>query len=205
MMRQDGCKVCRVLSERDFEHYDERLLSEWRGDTDQRKGYRQLAEWLNVTLLRREMDKVGLSTLGNEARSKYDRLQSDDTQASEVAHMLSREGIDVDQLRSDFVSYGVIRTHITECLGAEYEPEESGEWERDSIEIAREHAEEKIGEAVQSLVHKGKFDAGGEMSAHVAVELECDECHTRVPLERVQRRGYLCTCTTAPEAVVSDD
>jgi hypothetical protein len=205
MMRQDGCKVCRVLSERDFEHYDERLLSEWRGDTDQRKGYRQLAEWLNVTLLRREMDKVGLSTLGDEARSKYERLRGDDARASEVANMLSREGIDVEQLRSDFVSYGVVRTHITECLGAEYEPEESGEWESDSIEIARDHAEGKIGEAVQSLVHKGKLDAGGDTSVHVAVELECDECHTRVPLERVKRRGYLCNCTATQEVAVSDD
>jgi len=203
MERQDECKVCRVLSERGFEGYDERLLSEWRGDGDQRKGYRQLAEWLNVTLLRREMDEVGLSTLGDEARSKYHRLQGDDGRAVEMATVLSREGIDVERLRDDFVSYGVVRTHITECLGAEYEPAGSGEWESDTINIARDHASEKIGEAVRSLVHKGQLDANGEPTVHLTVELECEECHTRVPLERVKRRDYLCNCTES-QGMASD-
>jgi len=203
MERQDGCKVCRVLSERGFEHYDERLLSEWRGDGDQRKGYRQLAEWLNVALLRREMDEVGLSTLGDEAQSKYERLQGDDGRAAEVANVLSREGIDAERLRDDFVSYGVVRTHITECLGAEYEPGESEEWEHDAIAIARDHASEKISEAVRSLVHKGQLDANGEPTVHLTVELECEECHTRVPLERVQRRDYVCNCAN-PQGMTSD-
>jgi len=42
-----GCKVCRVLAERELGHYDERLLAEWRGEEGPRKGYRSLAEWLN--------------------------------------------------------------------------------------------------------------------------------------------------------------
>lgn len=198
MDRSYGCKVCRVLDERGLEHYDERLLDEWRGDD--RKGYRQLARWLNVTLLRREMDRAGLSTLGDEAESKYDRLQMDNATADEVRNILQREGIAIEELRKDFVSYGVIRTHITDCLGAEYEPEEASEWEREAIEVTRSHAHDKIKSAVRSLVNKGKLSAGPEVTLHLGIEVECEECQTRIPLRRAQRRGAICTCASSDEA-----
>lgn len=78
--------------------------------------------------------------------------------AEELANILQQEGIDVERLRSDFVSYGVVRTHITECLGAEYDPGEPDNWERDAISIANDHAREKIDDAVRSLVRKGEVD-----------------------------------------------
>ncbi|WP_254533063.1 rod-determining factor RdfA [Natrinema gelatinilyticum] len=189
-----GCKVCRVLSDHGLEHYDERLLDEWRGSNGQRKGYRQLARWLNVTLLRREMDKVGLSTLGDEAESKYDRLQDEGATATEVASMLEREGIDIESLQSDFVSYGVVRTHLIDCLGAKYERPTATDWETDAISIARDHAEEKIMSAVQSLERKGDLDASDDVAVHVDVEIECEKCQTRVPLHRALRRGEVCNC-----------
>lgn len=198
MERSYGCKVCRVLDERDLGHYDERLLSEWRGE--ERKGYRQLARWLNVTLLRREMDRAGLSTLGGEAESKYDRLQMDDATADEVRNILKHEGIAIDELRNDFVSYGVIRTHLKDCLDAEYEPKEPSEWERDAIEISRSNAQDKIDSAVQSLVHKGKLAAGADVTVHIDVEVECEECQSRVPLRRAQRRNAICTCAESDDA-----
>jgi hypothetical protein len=198
-----GCKVCRVLAERGMESYNDRLLSQWRGEGSQRKGYRQLAKWLNVTLLRREMDEVGLTTLGEEAESKYERLRADGPSAAEVENMLVREGVDVERLRADFVSYGVVRTHITECLGAEYEKPEGTDWEQDAIDIARDRAEEKIREAVGSLVNKGEIEAPTDVDVRLSVELECESCHSRVPLQRALRRGHVCQCE-APVASQSE-
>lgn len=187
-----GCKVCRVLDERELQHYDDRLLSKWRGED--RKGYRELARWINITLIRREMDRAGLSTLGEEAESKYDRLQADDETEIEVANILRREGVAIDDLRKDFVSYGVIRTHIKECLGAEYEPRETSDWESEAIEISKSHAHEKIKSAVHSLRNKGELTGGTEMALHLALEVECEDCQTRVPLRRALRRGTICDC-----------
>lgn len=204
MVVEAGCKVCRILAERDLDHYDDRLLAEWKGEDGRRKGYRSLAHWLNVTLLRREMDRAGLPTLGDEAESKYERLRGDDASASEVANMLEREGIDVDGLRSDFVSYGVIRTHIKDCLGAEYETEEAKDWERESIDIARNHAAGKIRDAVRSLRRKETLSGGESVAVHLDVEIECEDCQTRVPLRRALRRGRVCNCQRAVEAVNDD-
>lgn len=192
MGSESSCKVCRVLAEWGLEHYDDRLVSRWTGEG--RMGYRQLARWLNVTLLRREMDRAGLSTLGEEAESKYDRLQSDDATAEEVANMLRREGIAIDDLQDDFVAYGVVRTHLTECLGKEYEPPDSSNWEPEAIEMATSYAHEKIKDSVTALRNKGDLAAGDDVSLHIDVEIECEECHTRVPLRRALRRDAVCDC-----------
>lgn len=206
MASEHGCKVCRVLAERGLEGYDDRLLARWQGDDGDRTGYRGLARWLNVTLLRREMDRAGLSTLGDEAESKYDRLRSDDANATEVRQLLERAGVDVAALSDSFVSYGVVRTHLLDCLDGEYEPDEPSDWERDSIAIARDHAGEKITGAVRSLFRKGRIAGGETVAVHVDVELECPDCRRRVPLERAIRRERLCDCpTTAEPRVVAGE
>ncbi|WP_336000754.1 rod-determining factor RdfA [Halorientalis halophila] len=190
-MTEYGCKVCRILDERDMERYERRLVDQWQADAAQRKGYRQLAEWLNTMMLRREMDRAGLSTLGNEPESKYERLTGDDeTVAAEVRRDLRGEGIDVDELDADFVSYGVVRTHLTDCLGLERDVEAT-DWEADAIEYTREHATGKLEDAVRSLVSKGNLAACGDVEVHVSFEVECEECHTQVPVERALRRGYI--------------
>lgn len=191
-MSEYGCKVCRVLDERGMGRYEDRLVEQWQADPPKRKGYRQLATWFNVLMLRREMERAGLSTLGDEAESKYERLTADDSAiAAEVRDGLRNNGIDVDSLESDFVSYGVIGTHLKECLEQERETT-STEWEPEAIEIARSHAEGKVSEAVRSLLNKERLLSEGDVSVRVSVELECEECHTRIPAERALRRGYIC-------------
>lgn len=188
------CKICRVLDERQISEGDDRLLSRWHGNGSERMGYRKLAKWLNITLLRREMDRAGISTLGGEAESKYERLRGDDTAISaEVRKTLEAEGIDMEALVSDFVSYGVIRTHIKECLDAERD-ETTSDWERKSIEITREHATKKTNEAVTSLLNKGEIESSGDISVTLSVELECEHCRVQIPLSRALRRGYVCDC-----------
>lgn len=187
------CKVCRVLEKHGNEEYDDRLLSQWTAPGPERKGYRQLARWLNVNLLRQRMDSVGMNTLGGEVESKYDRLRGADTTAEELEQQLAAAGIDIEELTEDFVSYGVVRKHILECLDASRE-ESSTEWEPRAIDIATDRAETKIGEAVRSLLNKGELRSSDDTAVHVETELECEHCHTRVPLARALRRGYVCGC-----------
>lgn len=192
-MSEYGCKVCRILNEYGMERYEEQLLEQWQADGAQRKGYRQLAEWFNTLMLRREMDRAGLSTIGDEAESKYERLRSDEVVAEEVASELKSAGIPIERLRNDFVSYGVIRTHLKDCLEADIDLS-SGDWERDAIEITTDHATTKIKESVRSLRNKGRLSAGGNVTVSVTAELECESCHARVPVDRAIRREYVCRC-----------
>lgn len=197
MSTEYGCKVCRVLAERGLDDYERRLLAQWHGEGGDRKGYRQLARWLNLSLLRREMEAAGLPTLGGEPASKYDRLRNDDDRASEVATLLEREGIDVGRLRSDFVSYGVVRTHIVDCLDEEYEPAPRSGWETETIEIARDHAATKIGEAVSALAGKDEIGVGDDVTVTLDVEIECEECGVCLPLGPLVRGEQRCSCASA--------
>lgn len=202
-MGEYGCKVCRVLEEYGLADREQELLDRWLADGPGRMGYRRLARWLNVALLRREMDRAGLSILGGEPESKYDRLTGEDEAvAAELRTDLEAAGVDVAGLEKDFVSYGVVRTHLQECLDADRE-HETGDWEADSIEIATGHAERKVSEAVRSLENKGRLDACGDLSVTVSVELECESCHMRVPAERAIRRGHV--CSNDGEAVSPND
>lgn len=202
-MSEYGCKLCRVLDERGLVDYDERMLAQWRGETGPRKGYRTLATEFNTMLLRREMDRAGVSTLGDEAESKYARLTGDnEAVAREVREVLKGEGVPIDELEADFVSYGAVRTHIKSCLNSDYEPEVSSkksDWERTTIDIARSTAVEKTTEAVGAMISSESLEIGGEPSVKVDISVECSSCHTRIPVERAIRRGYVCRCGTDSE------
>lgn len=179
----------------DLRGYNDRLVEHWQKPAPQRKGYRQPADWVNVTLLRRAMDRAGLSTLGREAESKYERLHSDDPMiVTEVSKLLAQEGIDIEQLEKDFVSYGVIRTHLKECLDAERAPQTSSDWERDAIEITRERAHQKAKEAINSLLNKGEIAAGENTAVRIRIDIDCPDCNSRTPVERALRRGVACDC-----------
>lgn len=191
-----GCKVCRVLAKYDVEYYNDRLIDQWTAPKPERKGYRQLADWLNSNLLRQEMDNVGMSTLAGEVESKYERLQGNSTTTIELEQHLASEGVRINELTDDFVSYGVVRRHLKECLEASRE-ETISEWEETSIEISTSQAENKVSEAVRSLLNKEKIKSSENVSVHLTVELECEECHTRIPIDRALRRGYLCPCVNS--------
>ncbi|GAB7095160.1 hypothetical protein JCM30237_23130 [Halolamina litorea] len=194
-MTDHGCKVCRVLDERGLGHLDAELVARWRGDGEARLGYRRLADWLNTTLLRREMERVGMATGGGEARSRYDRLSDDDT-AEGVADLLRRGGVAVDDLRADFVSYSVVRTHLRDCLGEERDPAPPSDWEADRIQALEEYAADQAGDAVRSLVNKGTLDAGGEVSPSVSVTVTCADCGATVAFADAVDAERFCDCGT---------
>ncbi|MFB6220662.1 MAG: rod-determining factor RdfA [Halolamina sp.] len=193
-MTEHGCKVCRVLAERDLEHLNEVLVARWHGETGERMGYRRLADWLNTTLLRTEMEIVGMATAGGEARSRYERLVDADGTGAELRDVLRRGGVAVDDLLDDFVSYSVVRTHLTDCLGERRDPSPPTDWEEDRLTQLESYAAEEAGDAVRSLVNKGKLAAGGEIEPVVTVEVRCSDCGVSVPVGDAIGDDPFCDC-----------
>jgi hypothetical protein len=109
---------------------------------------------------------------------------------------LRADGIDADRLLSDMVSWGTMRTHLTDCLDGEKESEPAGEWERDSIEMARSFAREKVQSALSSLESRGELEDVDRAAVSIQVQIQCEECPTRVPLEVALERGYVCETHT---------
>lgn len=205
------CKIDRViatygLSGADPRHesIDEGLLARWRGDGGHGAvGYRTLTDWFNERLLRQVYVDNGRAVDGSRVAHEYDALTGDDDlRREEVVASLEADGIDARQVLADTVSWGTMRTHLTECLGGEKESDEGGDWEGDTVRMARSFAREKVESALSSLGTKGRIAGADRTSVVIQVHLECDRCPTRVPMDVALDRGYVCD-EHAPEETTS--
>ncbi|MFB6206347.1 MAG: rod-determining factor RdfA [Haloglomus sp.] len=195
-MNSARCKVCRVLDEWELQDLEEELLARWQGDPGERMGYRTLADWLNVTLLRREMSRAGLTTVGGVAALRYEQLTGEERTSADLEGFFRHEGVSIDDVKRDFVSYGVVRTHLKECLDADREPRESSTaaWTAESVAHTRRHAESKVKSAVQAAVNAGRLEVDGSPELTVSFELTCPACSTTVPVEEALEGDWACDC-----------
>lgn len=197
-----ACKLDRVVDTYDLHGADPRhdslsdgLLRRWRGDGEHAaSGYRTLTEWFNKRLLRRVFDRHGRDALGTSVEHDYEALSGeDDLRREEVAESLAADGIDAEQLRKDMVSWGTMRTHLKNCLdGEKPRPSGSSDWERETVEMAKGFATEKVESALSSLASKGALEGFEEASVAVQIQLNCQHCPTRVPFEVALEQGYVC-------------
>ena len=195
-MTDDRCKVCRTLSAWGRPWMEESLVARWRGEEGERMGYRRLARWLNATLLEQAMERAGLPTAGDEAASRYDRLVGDDEDVARgVREVLQDGGVPVDDLAADFVSYGVVRTHLLECLEAERPERDPDDWEADAVAAARKRALEQVYAAVRARFNKDRLAAGGVPDVDVAVTLTCPACGVQASAVEALNSRMLCDCS----------
>lgn len=185
-----------------YESIDEGLLARWKGANDRSAmGYRSLTEWFNKRLLKQVYDEHNRDSLGERLDSDYEALRSDDDLVSEeLVESLHADGIDGTQLREDMVSWGTMRTHLQECLDGHKEQQTAKtDWEKESIEKAKEVTKRKTEKALSSLSKKEKL-AGGDLSEiEVQIQLSCDSCPTRVPFDVALERGYVCERHSKPK------
>jgi len=203
-MSTDGCKIEIVTDRYDLDEFealydsvDERLLARWTGaDGTEPDGYRTLAEWFNRRLLKATYDERGRGAIGPRVQSDYEALTGeDDLLREEVADDLRADGIDVDRLRADMISWSTMRTHLTSCLDGEktVERADSGPgWERRSVDIARDVAESKVREALSSLSSRGALPEADRADVTIQALLSCPDCPTRIPFDDAIDRGFVC-------------
>lgn len=201
-MSHDKCKVG-IVSERydldgheiRYESLDDRLLTRWTGsDGRESSGYRRLTDWFNMRLLRVVYDENGRDTTGKRIEHDYEALTGDDNlHREEVIDNIRSDGINTDALQRDMISWNSMRTHLKSCLDGEKVVRESdSDWERQSIEIAKNISESKIREALSSLDNKGELPGGKDADIEVQFLLSCPECPTRIPFSDAVERGFVC-------------
>lgn len=202
MTTRRRCKVERARGKYDLdsvvrthETLDEYLLARWNGTDDRpAEGYRSLTEWFNRRLAKRVYDEAGRETVGTRLESEYEALVGDDDLLrSEVADDLRADGISVDELLDDVISWSTMRHHLKDCLdGEKARPSSTTDWERTSVDIAREQVQQKARSALGSLDSKDVLPGGSDADVLVGVQLQCPTCHVTVPFDEAIDRGYVC-------------
>lgn len=190
-------KVERLLDEYELEEFGEELERLWTTE-ENRRSLRDLAAIFNRTLLEQELESTRITLLDGEVENIYRLLTADDVSAAErtrVRRRLERNGVDVEKLESQFVTYQAIRTYLKTVRGAEYEPAAV-----DSLEREVKNLQQLRGRT--AAVTEGKLDqlrnaeeiALPEFRTLVNIQVVCEQCNTQWEvLELLERGGCECS------------
>ena len=192
-------KVARLIDEYDLgEGFGDELERRWTADGDERESLRDLADRFNRRLLESALTAAGTSTISGEVENLYRLLTADDVGSgmrTEAQARLERDGIDVDQLDRDFVTYQAIRTYLTEYRGAEYEEPSAS----DQVETVLETIQ-RLRSRLRSIT-EGSLDrlrstdrlTLGRFRLFVDVDVLCEDCGAQYGVVDLLERGG-CDC-----------
>jgi len=190
-------KVARLIDEYDLQGLGAELEQLWTAEED-RKSLRELASYFNRQLLQRTLDEANVHCLEGEIENTYRLLTDDEVSSAEstrVQRRLERDGVDVDELKSDFVTYQAIRSYLKDHRGAEYTPAETDPLEREATNVQKLR-----GRTVS--VTEGKLEQFrdndeltlGEFRMLVDIRVVCEDCNTQFDVLELLDRGG-CNCT----------
>lgn len=174
-------KVARLIEEYDLEGLGAELEARWTDDGGERTSLRDLADLFNERLLERTLENAGTNPLQSDVAATYRNLTDDEVSTgvrTETRNRLERDGIDVDALKRDFVSYQAIRTYLTEIRGAEYRSvsdAEKVEKDRETIQRLATRTRSVTQERIEKLRDTDRIDAA-EFEVLLDLQVLCQEC-----------------------------
>ncbi|MDF9746228.1 rod-determining factor RdfA [Natrinema salsiterrestre] len=191
-------KVERVMDQYGLEEWGPRLEAEWIGDETERTSLRDLATAFNQAVLRAAVRDAGTSVLETDIESLYRILTDDDVSRSDAVRKrreLERSGVDIDDVRSDFVTHQTIYTYLTNVRDASLPEEDTG----DRIDRKKETVQRLGGRTqvitestLEELSNAGEI-ADREYDVFVDVRAICGNCGADYPVaDLLEQRG--CDC-----------
>jgi hypothetical protein len=190
-------KVARLLDEYDLPGLGAELEQLWTAEED-RKSLRELARHFNRQLLEEALDEANVQYLDGELGNNYRLLTDDEVSSAEstrVNRRLERDGVDVDALENDFVTYQAIRNYLKDYRGAEYTPTETDPLEREATNVQKLRGR-------MATVTEGKLGqlrasdelTLGEFRTLADIRVICEDCNTQFDVLDLLNRGG-CNCT----------
>ncbi|WP_396613587.1 rod-determining factor RdfA (plasmid) [Haloferax sp. S1W] len=187
-------KVGRLIESYDMDGFGAELEQRWT-DEEESESLRSLATVFNHELLRAAAMDAGLDLLSGEVESLYQALTDDDVTGGERTRArgrLERAGVDVDQLRSNFVSHQAVHTYLTSFRGASKERRRSDPTER--VQRLRGRLAAVAESAIESAANNGDVDIGSP-EVLVDVQMLCADCGRQYGFDELVERGG-CECST---------
>ncbi|WP_018258950.1 rod-determining factor RdfA [Halomicrobium katesii] len=197
MNRQRRSKVERLLDEYGLGSLGDELVASWTADGDDRKSLRQLATEFNVALVDARLESEGVTHFDSDGKAIYEALANDDaeTDRATIETRLEREGVDVEQLQSDFVTYQAIRSYVKDVRDAEYETpsdEEHIEKQKTTIQRLVSRATSVTEEKLTRLRDTGRISLG-DFRLIIDFQVYCRDCETQKTVASLLDEGG-CEC-----------
>ena len=196
--QQPQSKVNRLIHENELTGLGSELEDFWTSEGDNRKSLRELAEYFNKQLLRSTASEHGVQTIDGEIENIY-RLLTDDSVSSgrreEVRSRLEQNGINVEQLESDFISYQAVRSYLRKHRNAEYEGPDEKERSinaKETIQQLSSRTQTVTEERLKNLRGSSVITIG-EFQVFVDVNILCSDCNTQYTVTELIEQGG-CDC-----------
>jgi hypothetical protein len=189
-------KVARLIEEYDLPGLGEELEQRWTAEED-RQSLRELTAYFNQQLLSQALKDANVQSLDGEVENTYRLLTNDDVSTGETTRIqrrLEREGIDVGELESDFVTYQAIRNYLKDHRGAEYTPPEQDPLDREetNVQKLRGRMVSVIEGNVEQLRDNDELTLG-EFRTIADIRIVCEGCNTQFDVLELLDRGG-CDC-----------
>lgn len=190
-------KVGRVARAYDLDSAGDELVE--RRTREDPASFRELAAYFNRAVLRAAMEEAGMDPLDGEVENAYRLLSDEDVSSgvrTETRKRLERNGVDVDGVESDFVTYQAIRTYLQEARDVTREAP-TAEERIESVDGAVKRlqsrttsvTEEKLGQ----LRDTDRIDLG-EFRVLLDLRVFCDDCGNQYEVGELLERGG-CDCS----------
>lgn len=196
MTKGRSSKVARLIEEYDLEGFGGELEARWTADDpDERMSLRDLADYFNRQLVQQTVGDTDMQTLDGEVANVYRLLTDDGVSGGDrtrARRRLEREGVDVDTLMNDFVSYQAIRTYLREYRDAEYETEGT---RLESVMATVQQLRGRTTTVVESKLEQLRNQALtlGRFRVLVTVRVACEDCGAQYDVADLLERGG-CDC-----------
>lgn len=190
-------KVVRLIDKYNLDEIGEQLEYFWTTDGDDRKSLRDLADYFNQQLLTAAVTDVGMQPLLGEMENMFRLLTADEIGAADktrVRRRLEREGIDVGQLESDFVTYQAIRTYLKDHRGAEHTTDDRPrvDVETDNLQSIRGRIVAVTENKLEQLVD-GDHVTLGEHRVLAEINVLCEDCGRQYDvIDLLNQEGCAC-------------
>lgn len=194
-------KVARVIRDYALVGLGEELEEYWSDDVDERRSLRELAEYVNHELLRSVMERANISPLDGEVENTYRLLTADDVSSgmrTQAEASLEQEGVDLDRLRTDFVSHQAVHTYLTNYRDAEAPDTSSDEDQISSSASTIERLKNRLAAVTEKnlrTLRKTDRISLGNFTLFVDVGVFCNDCQTRYDVVELLSAGS-CDCTS---------
>jgi hypothetical protein len=195
-------KVARLLEEYDLEGLGAELERLWTTE-EGRRSLRDLADYFNRQLLQQTLEAETVQPLDGEVENIYRLLTDDEVSSADrtrIRRRLEREGVDVEALQDDFVTYQAIRTYLREYRDAEYTPAETVPLERQATNVQQLRGRMvAVTEGhLEQLRDSGELTLG-EFRTLADIQVICEDCNTQFDvLELLERGGCDCPESKKP-------
>lgn len=195
-------KVQRLIDEYELTGLGSEMERLWTTDRDDRMSLRALADYFNQHLLEVAMADAGLQPLSGEAENIYHLLTGDEVTGADqtrTRRRLERDGIDVEQLLSDFVTYQAIRTYLKEYRNAEYTTNKNNLIDREKVSIQRLRGRmTTVVESKLEQLEKNDELVLGDYRTVADINVYCADCGAQYGIDDLLDKGG-CDCDANPD------